>query len=46
MTGDCCEAVDWWSFGCLTSEMLTGSTPFSVAGQDVSVALGKIISSS
>lgn len=27
------QAVDWWSVGVLTYELLTGSSPFTVEGE-------------
>ena len=35
--------VDWWSLGCLTSELLTGTTPFNRAGPDVPTLLRMIL---
>ena len=35
--------VDWWSLGCLTSELLTGSTPFNIAGTNVETLLRMIL---
>ena len=36
-------AVDWWALGCLTSEMITGRTPFCDAGDSVQDVVRKII---
>ena len=35
-------AVDWWALGCLTSELLTGQTPFAVVNGSVPDLLYKI----
>ena len=35
--------VDWWALGCLTSELLTGTTPFNRAGPDVPTLLRMIL---
>ena len=42
-TGAYTDVVDWWSLGCLTSELLTGTTPFHMAGADVPTLLRMIL---
>jgi serine/threonine protein kinase len=40
-----CQDSDWWSFGCLLCEILTGSTPFAHVGNDVRALLQAILHS-
>ena len=38
-------AADWWSLGALTSELLTGHTPFYEAGMSVEDLVRKVVHS-
>ena len=37
------KAIDWWALGCLTSEMLTGRTPFFQQDLNVDELMRKVL---